>query len=115
MVINKMKKEKSDSLEKEFNVLRKKYIEHLNMPNKQPIQEWENKRKDIHEEIFLLKGITRNSKKGKEFSKIFDESIELELNNYNEVFAKRINNCQTKEEMDKEIATLEFLKKWQNK
>ena len=94
--------------------LRQEYIDHLNMSNKQPIQEWEHKRKEIHERIFKEIVIRRDSKEGKAFSKKFDASIELELNNYSEIFAKRINRCETKEEMDKEMATLEFIKKWTN-
>ena len=94
--------------------LRQEYINHLNMVNKKPIQEWENKRKEIHERIFKEIGISRNSEEGKEFSKKFDASIELELTNLNEVFAKRISNANTKEEMDLELKKLEFIKKWSN-
>lgn len=92
--------------------LRREYIDHLNMPNKQPIQEWENKRKEIHEKIFRVIGVDRKSKEGKEFSKKFDKSIELELKSLNEIFAKRISNCEIKEEMDLETRKLEFIKKW---
>jgi len=92
--------------------LRQEYINHLNMLNKKPIQEWERRRKEIHEEIFKEIGISRNSKEGKEFSKKFDKSIELELINLNEIFAKRISNSESKEEMDMEVKRLEFIKKW---
>ena len=95
--------------------LRQRYINHLNMPNKQPIQEWENERRTIHNLIFKDIGLDRHSEDGKKFSKEFDRSIELELKSLTEIFCKRINGCETPEEMEEQKAKLEFIKKWSNK
>lgn len=95
--------------------LRREYINHLNMHNKKPLMKWERKRKEIHDRIFKEVGLKRNSKEGKEFSRKFDRSIELELKSLTEVFAKRICNAKTKEDMEHEEAQFEFIKKWSKK
>jgi len=99
-------------LEREIAELRERYIYHLNHFDKKHPFEWEKKRKELHNRIFEIIGIERNSKEGKEFSKKFDKSIELELTNLNDVFAKRITNAESKDEMEAELKRAEFIKKW---
>ena len=97
------------------DALVKKYVSHLNSVNKNDMQGWDEKRRELHNGIFESVKIKRNSTKGKAFDKELNRFCELKINNINEIFAKRISNCQTKEEMEHELAKLEFIKKWSRK
>ena len=103
--------EKYEVKEKDVN----EYIDHLNKENKKPIQEWENKRKELHDRILNSLKLNRISKKSREFSKIFDKYCELKIKSLTEIFAKRISNCDTKEEMEIERKKFEFIQKWNKK
>lgn len=85
------------------------YIRHF-ARDKTGIEDWEFKRKELHDKIFESIGLDRFSDKGKTFSRIFDAWAEPEILKVDPVvaMAKRVTNAETKDEIEKASAMLQI-------
>lgn len=95
--------------------MRQEYVNHLNMKNKHPIEQWEYERKRLHDNIFKSLDLDRHSDAGQKFSKEFDESILIEINSSTEQALKYLGSASTLEELERRTAKLKFIEDFEKK
>lgn len=79
----------------------KEYINHLDKPDKFNIQDWEIKRKEIHDKMFKDLGVERSSRMGQKISREIDKICSQKLDDGFQKDLKLISSAKTEEDLFK--------------